>query len=179
MTQLLAHQRQADELTVLVTIADDGAALGRQGQHGQQLGLGAGFKTDRHVLGSDDVFDHRFLLVNLDRVQRGVFALVFQARDVGIECAGQLAYTVLQDIRETHQQRQGQTAGLAQFVDLLVQIDGRAVRAVRTDFYATGFIDREIPGPPMANPVNTAAVRNCPLAAIVFACASYGHRSPL
>lgn len=64
-------------------------------------------------------------------------------------------------------------------IDLFEQVDRRAGRAVRTNFDATGVIDREIPGPPMANPVNTAAVRNCPLAAIVFACASYGHRSPL
>ncbi len=178
VTQLLAHQRQADELTVFVTVADDGATLGCQGQHSQQLRLGTGFQADGNVLGGDDVLDHRFLLVHFDRVQRGVLALVFQALDIGIESAGQLAYTVLQDIGKTHQQRQGQTA-FAQLVDLLVQIDGRAVRAVRTDFNATGIIDREIPGPPMANPVNTAAVRNCPLAAIVFACASYGHRSPL
>ena len=178
VAELLAHQRQADELTVFVTVADDGAALRRQGQHGQQLRLGAGFQADGNVLGGNDVLDHRFLLVHLDRVQRGVLALVFQALDVGIEGTGQLAHAVLQDIGEAHQQRQRQAA-FAQLIDLLVQVDGRAVRAVRTDFYATGFIDREIPGPPMANPVNTAAVRNCPLAAIVFACASYGHRSPL
>src|SRR5690606_26597454 len=104
----------------------------------------------------------------------GVLALVFQTLDIGIEGASQLPYTVLQNIRKTHQQWQRQ-ATFTQFVDLLVQIDGRAVRAVRTYFYATGFIDREISGPPMANPINTAAVRNCPLAAIVFACASYGH----
>ncbi|MNF40997.1 hypothetical protein D3C84_220140 [compost metagenome] len=178
MAELLAHQRQADELAVLVTVADDGAALRRQRQHGQQLGLGASFQADGDVLGGDDVFHHRFLLVDLDRVQRGVLALVFQTLDVGVECAGQLTHAVLQDVRETDQQRQGQAA-FAQLVDLLVQVDRRAARTVRTNFDATGVIDREIPGPPMANPVNTAAVRNCPLAAIVFACASYGHRSPL
>jgi hypothetical protein len=47
------------------------------------------------VLGGDDAFDHRFLLVDLDRVQRGVAALVFQALDVGVEgrsaCARGLA----------------------------------------------------------------------------------------
>ena len=174
VTQLLAHQRQADEFAVLVTVADDGPAFRRQGQHGQQFRLGAGFQANGHVLGGDDVFDHRLLLVHLDRVQRGVFALVFQTLDVRIERTGQLAHAVLQDVGETHQQRQGQAA-FAQLVDLLVQVDRRAFRAVRTNFNATGIIDREIPGPPMTNPVNTAAVRNCPLAAIVFACASYGH----
>ncbi len=125
-------------------------------------------------MGRNDVFDHRFLLVHFDRIQRGVLALVFQALDVGIEGTGQLAHAVLQDIRETYEQRQGQAA-LAQLVDLLEQVNRRAGRTVRTNFDATGVIDREIPGPPMADPVNTAAVRNCPLAAIVFACASYGH----
>lgn len=178
VTELLAHQRQTDEFAVLVAVADDGAALRRQGQDRQQLRLGTGFQADGDVLGGDDVLDHRFLLVDLDRIERGVLALVFQARDVAVEGAGELAHTVLQDIGEAHQQGQRQAA-LAQLVDLLEQVDGRAVGTVRTDFDATGFIDREIPGPPMANPVNTAAVRNCPLAAIVFACASYGHRSPL
>ena len=174
MAQLLAHQRQTNELAVLVTVADDGAALRRQRQHGQQLRLGAGFEADRDVLGGDDVFHHRFLLVDLDRVQRGVFALVFQALDVGVERTGQLTHAVLQNVREAHQQRQGQAA-LAQLVDLLEQVDGRTGRTVGTNFDATGFIDREITGPPMADPVNTAAVRHGPLAAIVFACASYGH----
>ncbi|RMS00853.1 hypothetical protein ALP75_204313 [Pseudomonas syringae pv. actinidiae] len=46
VAQLLAHQRQTDELAVLVTVADDGAAFGRQGQHGHQLRLGASFQTN-------------------------------------------------------------------------------------------------------------------------------------
>ena len=60
------------------------------------------------VLRGDDVFHHRLLLVDLDRVQRGVFALVFQTSDVLVERAGQLTHAVLQDVREAHQQWQGQ-----------------------------------------------------------------------
>ena len=123
MAKLLAHQCQTDELAVLVAVADDGAALRRQRQHRQQLRLGAGFQADGDVLGGDDVLDHRFLLVHLDRVQRGVLALVFQALDVGVERTGQLTHAVLQDVRETDQQWQGQAA-LAQLVHLLEQIDG-------------------------------------------------------
>ena len=122
VAKLLAHQRQADELTVLVAIADDGPTLGRQRQDRQQLGLGPGFKAYGNVLGGDDVLHHRFLLVDLDRIQGRVLALVFRARDVGIEGAGQLAHAVLQDVGETHQKRQRQAA-LAQLVDLLVQVD--------------------------------------------------------
>ncbi|MNJ32982.1 hypothetical protein D3C77_276610 [compost metagenome] len=174
VTQLLAHQREANELTVLVAVADDRAAFWCQGQNSQQLRLGTGLKANRDVLGGDDVLHHRFLLVNLDRIQRGVLALILQARDVGIKGTGQLAHAVLQDVGETHQQRQRQAA-LAQLVDLFVQINRRAARPIRANFDAAGLVDCEVTGPPMANPVNTAAVRNCPLAAIVFACASYGH----
>src|SRR5690606_12628836 len=116
------HQRQTNELTVLVTVANDGPAFRRQRQYGHQFRLGAGFQTDGNVLRGDDVLDHGFLLVDLDRVQRGVFALVFQARDVLVERAGELANTVLQNVGETHQQWQGQPA-FTQVVDLLVQID--------------------------------------------------------
>jgi len=144
----------------------------------QQFGFGAGFQPDGHVLGGDDVLDHRLLLVDLDRVQGGVLALVFQARDVGVEGAGQLAHAVLQNVGKAHQQRQRQAA-LAQLVNLLVQVDRRAVRAVGAHFDAPGFIDGEIPSAPMADAINTAAVGHGPLATIVFACASYGHSSPL
>lgn len=146
MAKLLAHQRQADEFAVLVAVADDGPALRCESQHRQQLRLGTGFQADGDVLGGNDVFDHRFLLVDLDRVERGVLALVFQARDVAVERAGKLAHAVLQDVREAHQQRQRE-ATLTQLVDLLEQVDGRTAWTVRTDFDATGFIDREIPGP--------------------------------
>ena len=103
VAELLPHQRQADELAVLVTVADDGAALRRQRQHGQQLGLGAGLEADGDVLRGDDVLDHRLLLVDLDRVQRGVAVLVFQALDAGVEGTGQAAHAVLQNVREAHQ----------------------------------------------------------------------------
>lgn len=146
VAQLLAHQRQTNELTVLVTVADNGPALWRQRQYRQQFRLGTGLKADGHVLGGDDVFHHRFLLVDLDRVQRGVLALVLQARDVGVKRTGQLAHAVLQDVWETHQQRQRQAA-LAQLVDLLVQIDRCAARPVGADFDAAGLVDCEVTGP--------------------------------
>jgi hypothetical protein len=145
VAELLAHQRQADELAVLVTVADDGAALRRQRQYRQQLRLGAGFQADGDVLGGDDVLDHRFLLVDLDRVQRGVLALVFQALDVGVERTGQLAHAVLQDVGK--RTSSGRTSRSCAVVDLFEQVDRRAARAVRTNFDATGFIDREIPAP--------------------------------
>ncbi|MCY1401181.1 hypothetical protein D9M71_162930 [compost metagenome] len=174
VAELLPHQRQLDELAVLVAVADDGAALRRQRQHRQQLGLGAGFQADGDVLRGDDAFHHRFLLVDLDRVQRGVAALVFQARDVGVEGAGQLAHAVLQDVREAHQQRQRQPR-FAQLADQRVKIDRLAVHALRTRLDVAGVVDREIAGAPVANAVDAAAVGHGPVAAVVFAGPSGGH----
>ena len=104
VAQLLPEQRQADELPVLVTVADDGTALGRHGQHRHELGLGAGFQADGHVLGRNDVLDHRFLLVDLDRVQGGVAAGIVQLGDILLEGAGQLPHPVLEDVGKAQQQ---------------------------------------------------------------------------
>ncbi len=175
--ELLAHQRQADELAVLVAVADDGAALGCQRQHRHQLRLGAGLETDGDVLRGDDVLDHRLLLVDLDRVQRGVAALVFEALDVGVEGAGQPPHAVLQDVRKAHQQRQRQS-GLAQLLDQPVELDGLALGAVRAHLHPAVVVDREIARAPVANAVDAAAVRRGPLATVVFACASYRHAAP-
>ena len=40
--QLLANQGQPDKLAVFVAVTDDGATGGGEGEHGQQLRLGAG-----------------------------------------------------------------------------------------------------------------------------------------
>lgn len=88
--ELLPHQRQLDELAVLVAVADDGAALRGQRQHRHEFRLGACLQADGDVLGGDDVLHHRFLLVDLDRIQRGIAALVFEALDVRVEGAGEL-----------------------------------------------------------------------------------------
>ncbi|ESR71834.1 hypothetical protein T266_06910 [Pseudomonas aeruginosa VRFPA05] len=116
----------------------------------------------------------RFLLVDLDRIQRGIAALVFEALDVRVEGAGELAHAVLQDIREAHQQRQAQ-ARLAQLADQLVEIDGRRVGALRTHFDIAAIVDGEITRTPVADAVYAAAVGHGPVAAIVFASPSSGH----
>ncbi|MNE36696.1 hypothetical protein D3C80_1305160 [compost metagenome] len=168
VAELLAHQRQADELAVLVAVADDGAALRRQRQHRQQLGLGAGFQADGDVLGGDDVLHHRFLLVDLDRVQRGVAAAVAETGDVGVEGAGELAHAILEDAGKAHQQRQRQPGG-AQLADQVVQIDRRALRPVRTHLDVAGLVDRVVAGAPVADAVDAAAVDHAPVAACSLA----------
>ncbi|MNQ67247.1 hypothetical protein D3C85_817630 [compost metagenome] len=168
VTELLADQRQADELAVLVAVADDGAALRRQRQHGQQLGLGAGFQADGDVLGGDDVLHHRLLLVDLDRVQRGVAVAVAETGDIGVEGAGELAHAILEDAGKAHQQRQRQP-GSAQLADQVVQIDGHAVGTLRADLDVAGLVDREVAGAPVADAVDPAAVGHAPVAACSLA----------
>ncbi len=175
VAELLAHQCQTDELAILVTIADDGAALRRQRQHGHQLRLGARLQADGNVLRGDDVLHHRFLLVDLDRVQRGVLAGVLHALDVGIECTGQAPHAVLQDAGEAHQQRQRQTR-LTQLFDQPVELDRLAARPLRAHFDIALIVDREIPSAPVADTVDAAAVGSGPLATVVFTCASYRHQ---
>ncbi len=174
VAQFLAHQRQANEFAVLVAVADDGAALGRQRQHRHQLRLGTGFQTDGDVAGGDDVFHHRFLLVDLDRIEGGVAALVVEALDVAIEGTGQVAHLALENVGETHQQRQRQPR-FAQLADQHMEVDRLAVRAVGADFDVAGIADGEVAGTPVANTIDAAAVRHGPLAAVIFARASWGH----
>ena len=174
MAELLPHQRQADEFAILVAVADDGATLRRQRQHRHQLRLRACFQADRYILRSDDVLDHRFLLVDLDRVQRGVFALIFEALNVGIEGTGQMTYPVLQNVREAHQQRQGQP-GIAQLLDQAGEFNGRAIGSLWAHFDMTVITDRKVACTPVANTIDATAVRCGPLTAVIFTCASYGH----
>ena len=105
MSQFLANQRQMNEFTIFIAITDDGAAFWRQRQYRHQLGLGARFKPDRDVFCGDNILNHGFLLVHLNRIKRGVAALIIQRCDALIKSAGELLDPRLQNIRETHQQR--------------------------------------------------------------------------
>ena len=168
VAKLLADQCQVDELAILVAIADNGAAFGRQRQHRHEFRLGAGLQADGDVLGGDDVLHHRFLLVDLDRIKRGIAGAVLQCLDVAVKGAGQLAYPRLQNVRKTHQQRQIQPA-LAQLPYQLVQVDTACLRAARHDLDMALFVDVEIPRAPMANAIDTAAVCHGPGRCVFFA----------
>ena len=83
VAQLLAHQGQAHELLVLVAVADDQvlAALA-EAQHRLQLRLAAALEPHAvRVAELDDLLHHVALLVDLDRVDRGVASLVPELLD--------------------------------------------------------------------------------------------------
>ena len=162
MAQLLANQRQADKFTVFIAIADNGAARRRQGQHRHQLGLGAGFQANGQGGVGDHAFDHRFLLVDLDRVEQGVAVFVAEFFPRLIKAADDAAHPMLQNVRKAHQQGQRQAAR-AQVAGELVEIQrGVVVLAAWVHAHLAVVADIKIPGAPMANAVHTAAVCNGP-----------------
>ena len=122
--ELLGEQRRLDEGAVLVAVAQDqrlGVLLQRE--RDQQLGLGAGL--DPEVEGAavlDQLLDHVALLVDLDRVDAAVAALVVVLRDRLLEGAEQLLDARPQDVGEADQDRQVEPAA-AQVVDELLEVD--------------------------------------------------------
>src|SRR5690606_10210342 len=72
--ELLAHEREADELLVLVAVADDQVVRPlRQREDRLELRLAADLEADAVRLAEgDDLLDDVALLIDLDRVDRGV-----------------------------------------------------------------------------------------------------------
>ena len=125
--EALAEQGQMDELAVLVAVADDHAAGLGQRQHRHQLGLGAGLEAELLVAGRGQHASHAVMLVDLDRVDRGVAALVAQVAHGGVERALHGLQAVRQDVAETQQQRQFQAVAGG----LLDQLGNRQTRTLR------------------------------------------------
>ena len=104
--QLAADQRQADVFAVLVAVADDQPAGPAQRQHRHQLRLAAGFQAKALAMVRCQGAGHALVLVDLDRIDRGVAARVvpvlLRLRERGL----QFAQAVAQHVRETHQHRQ-------------------------------------------------------------------------
>ena len=106
--QALPHQGEADEFAVFIAVAHNGAAFGRKRQHDHQFRLGARFQPDGNliVFRHDDVFHHRFLLVDLNRVNRRVAPLIIVFADGAVKRSAQTRHTVLQNIGKAKQHRQ-------------------------------------------------------------------------
>ena len=78
--ELAADQREADVLAILVAVADDEAARARQRQHRHQLGLAAGLEAEAFAAVRGQLAGDAAVLVDLDRIDRGVAAGVVAAR---------------------------------------------------------------------------------------------------
>ncbi len=108
VAELLPHQGEAHELLVLVTVAHDHVVgvLGEP-EHRLQLRLAPTLETHA-VRGAElhDLLHHVPLLVDLDRIDRGVAAVVAELLAGGLEVPGEPVDPRPQDVGEPEQHRQ-------------------------------------------------------------------------
>ena len=106
---------------------------------------------------------HAALLIDLDRVNRGIAALVGIGLHGRAEGPAQLVDAMVQDSRETDQHRQGQALTgklFAKLVEVHPRVAGTRVGARE---HVPGFVDIEIAVAPMGNVVGVARLRNAPV----------------
>jgi len=84
------------------------------------------------------------LLVDLDRIDAAVAALVPVLLDRGVEAAEQGRHPAVEDVGEAHQERQTESAPF-QVEHQLVEIDAAGVGARRGDLDASRVVDAEYP----------------------------------
>jgi hypothetical protein len=164
MPELLTHQSQTHELGVLVAVADNEVIRAfPEREHGLQLGLAAALQPNavrRAEL--HDLLDDVPLLVDLDRVDRRVAALVSELLDRGAELLAQRLDARAKDFGEAQQERQPDTLLLEIHreleeielpfgVSLVRPHDDMAVRA-----------DVEVAEPPAFNVVEPAGILDRP-----------------
>ena len=83
-------------------------------QHGHQFGFRTGFQSQR-LAGMDQRFNHATVLVNLNRVDKEVIAIITVRFTRAFEGGVDRAQAVLQDLREAEQRRQTLPLRLAGF----------------------------------------------------------------
>ncbi len=161
--QFAPDQRQADVFAVLVAVADDQPARPRQRQHRHQFRLAARFQAETLAVVAGQGAGHAAVLVDLDRVHRGVAAGVVPV-GLGLgEGRLQLAQALAQDVRKAHQHRQ-LGAGRARGVHHLGQRDRHAIGALRAHHHPAGRIHVEIPIGPMRDRIGLAGLVEGPIA---------------
>src|SRR5688572_29403083 len=107
MPELLAHERQSHELGILVTVADD-EMIGAFAEREHRLELRFASTLQPHPVRCPelhDLLDDVSLLIDLDRVDRGVAALVSELLNGRPELLAQRFYPRPQDLREPEQER--------------------------------------------------------------------------
>jgi len=155
--ELAADQCQTDVFAVLVAVADDQPTRPAQRQHRHQFRLGTGFQTETLAVMAGQGAGHAAMLVDLDRIDRGVAARIVPVRLRLRERGLQLAQTLAEDVRKAHQQRQLGTGG-ARRIDDLRQRNHRALRACGAHHHMPGGIDVEVPVGPVRNRIGLAGL---------------------
>jgi hypothetical protein len=108
VAESLRDQRQLQVLVILVAVAHDKPARRRYAEYGHQLRLAAGLHADPRAAVADQGVHHATLLVDLDRVNHPVAALVAGRRHRLAEGVVQAVEPVPENVGEAEEDRRGQ-----------------------------------------------------------------------
>ena len=162
LADLAGEHRHLDEFVVLEAVADDRRLEVGQGEHGQQLGLGAGLEPEMERLAEVEyLLDDMPLLVHLDRIDAAITALVLVFADGGAEGVVDLADAMPEDVREAKQDRQ-LDAPCLELVDELLEVDCFIGPLVRVDGDVPLLVDAEIILPPLADAISLKRIFDLP-----------------
>ena len=159
----LAHQRQPHELLVLVAVADD-EVVGLLGEAQHRLELRLAAALEAHAEGAaeaDDLLDDVALLIDLDRVHRGVGTPIAALVDGALELGGQRGDPRVQDVGEPEQERQAD-ALCVQIERQPVEVDRAIAALIGMDADVALGIDAEIAEAPAAHVVELLGVLDGP-----------------
>ena len=164
VSELLAHEGEAHELLVLVAVADDQVVGGiGEREHGLQLGLAAALDPDA-VLRTElhDLFDDVALLIDLDRVDERVGAVVLEFLDRALERAAERLDAGAEDVAEAKQDRKsyallGEIHRHVEQIELAIR-----VREIGTDDRVSLLVHVEIADAPAFDVVERARLIDAP-----------------
>jgi hypothetical protein len=95
------QHRRFDEFRVLEAVADDGRVVVGDGDDGEQFRLGPGLEPELVRPAEVEYFLHDLpLLIDLDRVDAAVAALVLVLGDGALECSVDVFEPMFQDVGE-------------------------------------------------------------------------------
>jgi hypothetical protein len=121
VSELLAHQGETHELLVLVAVADD-QVLARFAKTQHHLQFGFRSALEPHAVRAaelDDLLDHVTLLIDLDRIDRGIAPAVLEFANCACKPHAERFDPRSEDIREPEQH--GQPYAL--FLEVLRQVE--------------------------------------------------------
>src|SRR5207237_10919878 len=152
------QHRGLDELRVLEAVADDRRLVVGDRDDSQQLRLGARLETE--LVGPAEVehlFDDLPLLIDLDRVDAAVAALVLVLGDGSRKRGVNVGETMFEDVGEADEDGKADAAQL-QAIDQLLQVD-RALRILRrVHLHVALAVDGEVAVAPARDLVELAGV---------------------
>jgi hypothetical protein len=152
--ETLRQERRLHVLGVFVSVQhQQSVGVVEQCQPDEQLRLGASLESEPvGEAEAHELFDDLMLLVDLDRIDATVTALVAVLADRELEATEQRAETAVEDVREANQQRQVEPAAL-QIEHQIEQIDPPAFGTRGCRFHVTGIVDGEVTARPSGDVV--------------------------